>query len=140
MERPRPPSAAPTDRPRTDGIYECRTETPTSSGGWPFFHPPSRPAQIAYFLRFYPDGQVHYICHRDPITTADAVKSLEGLDGTEFSTRQPYVRDGDQVRFTIGDTRLVYWEGTLGRDQLTLRWWSEGAPPEVDVFRFVKWP
>jgi hypothetical protein len=124
---------------RSDGIYECRgIETPTSSGGWPFFHLPSPPARISYFLRFYPSGQVHYITHREPITTAEAAKSLEGLDGTELSTRRPYVRDGDLVKFTIGDARLIYCEGALGQGQLTLRWWSEGAPPEVNVFRFEK--
>jgi hypothetical protein len=138
---PAPAPVAGDNRIRTDGVYECRgAEVRVSSGGWPFllFGPATAP--WAYFLRFYPDGEVRFMEHGEPVTTAAVVGLMEGYGYTGRVKGEAPSRDGDAVHIVFPRPFPVYADGVVHDGQLTLQWNTAPGPKDPCVFRFVKWP
>jgi hypothetical protein len=130
------------NRIRSDEIYECRgVDVRTSTGGLPFNPFPAR-ARMAYFLRFYPDGNggTCYAYAREPITTAQALE----LTDKASDHGKTYLPDDHRVNIVFGGSFPTYADGVIRGGQLILRWTPPGAGPEGPeesyVFRFVRSP
>jgi hypothetical protein len=142
------PSTASAERIRTDGIYECRgVDVRVSTGGWPFLHLPPTTRHKACFLRFYPhgNGETRFMESSEPITTAEAVRQIDGMGGVDSANGKTYLPESHSVEIVFGRPFPVYVDGVIGdQGQLILRWtpWGAGpeGPQESYVFRFIKWP
>jgi hypothetical protein len=135
------------NRIRTDGIYACRgVEVRVSRGGWPplLNFGPGR-ARWAYFLRFYPygNGETRFMGDAEPITTAEAVRRIDGMGGIDSANGRTSLPDDHRVHIVFPRPFPAYADGVISDGNLILRWSAGHGPEGAEesyVFRFVKWP